>query len=92
MEENKNSMNQNHHREKYHNRASLAMITLPGAWIVFDLFAFWMGEKTLAIGATIFTIALILFFVFLQIRGKQAEKRYEGSGGDGINEGGSAHV
>lgn len=59
----------------YRNTASLGMITLSGTWILFDIFAFYMKYTKVGIGASIFTIALMIFFIVLKVRGTGAYKR-----------------
>lgn len=59
----------------YRNTASLGMITLSGTWILFDAFAFYMKYTKIGIVTSIFTGALILFFIVLQVRGTKAYKR-----------------
>lgn len=59
----------------YRNTASLGMITLSGTWILFDIFAFFMKYTKVGIGASIFTVALIIFFIVLKVRGTKAYKR-----------------
>lgn len=59
----------------YRNRASLGMISLSATWVIFDVFAYVMKYTKIAIGASIFTVALVLFFVFLRVRGMRAQNR-----------------
>lgn len=59
----------------YRNTASLGMITLSGTWILFDIFAFFMKYTKIGIGASIFTAALIIFFIVLKVRGTKAYKK-----------------
>lgn len=59
----------------YRNTASLGMITLSGTWILFDVFAFFMKYTKIGIGASIFTVALIIFFIVLKVRGTKAYKK-----------------
>lgn len=60
---------------QYRNRASLGMISLSVTWVLFDLFAFFMGNAKVAAGASVFTVALILFFIVLQLRGMKANRK-----------------
>ncbi len=60
---------------QYKNRASLGMITLSATWVLFDVFAFFMNYRGIGIGASIFTAALIIFFIVLQTRGKKAYRK-----------------
>ena len=59
----------------YHNRASLGMISLSATWVIFDVFAYVMKYTKIAIGASIFTVLLILLFVALQVRGRRTQTR-----------------
>lgn len=59
----------------YRNRAALGMISLSATWVIFDVFAFVMKYTKIAIGASVFTVALILFFVILKVRGTRAQTR-----------------
>lgn len=59
---------------QYRNRASLGMISLSVTWVLFDVFAFFMGHEKVAAGASVFTAALIIFFVVLQMRGIKANQ------------------
>lgn len=60
---------------QYRNRASLGMISLSVTWVIFDLFAYFMKYTKVSIGASIFTVALIIFFIVLQRRGIKANRR-----------------
>lgn len=60
---------------QYRNRASLGMISLSVTWVLFDLFAFYMGNTKVAVGASVFTAALIVFFLVLQMRGIRANQK-----------------
>lgn len=60
---------------QYRNRASLGMISLSITWMIFDAFAFFMKYTKVAIGASIFTAALVIFFIVLEARGKKAQKK-----------------
>ena len=59
----------------YTNRASLGMITLSATWAIFDAFAFLSGHPKIGMGASIFTAALIIFFIILKVRGTRAYKK-----------------
>lgn len=59
----------------YRNRASLGMISLSATWVLFDVFAFFTGYTRIGIGASLFTGALILFFIILKLRGTRAYKK-----------------
>lgn len=60
---------------QYRNRASLGMISLSVTWILFDIFAFFMDYSKIGIGASIFTAALIIFFLVLRARGTKAYQK-----------------
>lgn len=60
---------------QYRNRASLGMISLSVTWVIFDIFAYFMKYTKVSIGASIFTVALIIFFIVLQRRGIKANRR-----------------
>lgn len=60
---------------QYRNRASLGMISLSVTWVLFDIFAYFMKYTKVSIGASIFTAALIVFFIVLQRRGIKANRR-----------------
>lgn len=60
---------------QYRNRASLAMISLSVTWALFDIFAFFMGHTKVAVVTSIFTVALVIFFIVLQRRGIKANQK-----------------
>ena len=60
---------------QYKNRASLGMISLSATWVLFDVFAFFMKYTKVGIGASIFTAALIIFFIVIQMRGMKAHEK-----------------
>lgn len=60
---------------QYRNRASLGMISLSVTWVLFDIFAYFMKYTKVSIGASIFTAALIIFFIALQWRGIKANQK-----------------
>ncbi len=62
---------------QYRNRASLGMISLCVTWVIFDVFAYFMKYTKVSIGASIFTAALIIFFILLQRRGIKANQKLE---------------
>ena len=60
---------------QYRNRASLGMISLSVTWVLFDIFAFFMGYTKIGIGASVFTAALVIFFLVLKMRGTKAYQK-----------------
>ena len=60
---------------QYRNRASLGMISLSVTWVLFDIFAYFMKYTKVSVGASIFTAALIIFFIALQRRGIKANQK-----------------
>ena len=60
---------------QYRNRASLGMIALSVTWVLFDIFAFFTGYMKIGVGASIFTAALIIFFIVLKMRGMRAYRK-----------------
>ena len=60
---------------QYRNRASLGMISLSVTWVLFDIFAFFSKNTKVGVGASIFTVALIIFFIVLQMRGARAYQK-----------------
>ena len=60
---------------QYRNRASLAMISLSVTWALFDIFAFFSGHSKVAVVTSIFTVALVIFFIALQRRGIRANRK-----------------
>lgn len=60
---------------QYRNRASLGMISLSVTWVLFDIFAYFMKYTKVSIGASIFTAALIIFFIVLHRRGIKANQK-----------------
>lgn len=60
---------------QYRNRASLGMISLSATWILFDIFAFFTNYTKIGIAASIFTVALIAFFLVLKVRGTKAYRK-----------------
>lgn len=60
---------------QYRNRASLGMISLSVTWVLFDIFAFFMKYTKIGIASSIFTAALIIFFIVLEMRGTKAYQK-----------------
>lgn len=60
---------------QYRNRASLGMISLSVTWVLFDIFAFFTKYTKIGIVTSIFTVALIIFFIVLKVRGTGAYKK-----------------
>jgi hypothetical protein len=58
--------------EVYRNVASLGMVTLSVTWVIFDVFAYVIGYPKVSLIASIFTVALIIFFIIMKVRGKKA--------------------
>lgn len=57
------------------NVAHWGLMTLPVTWMIFDAFAFWSGYKKVAIGASVFTVALIVFAIVLYTKRSNFEKK-----------------
>lgn len=60
---------------QYRNRASLGMISLSFTWVLFDIFAFFMKYMKIGVITSIFTVALIIFFLVLRMRGTKAYQK-----------------
>lgn len=60
---------------QYRNRASLGMISLSVTWVIFDVFAFFMKYTKIGIAASVFTVALVIFFLVLNMRGTRAYQK-----------------
>lgn len=57
------------------NIATLGMISLGATWVLFDVFAFFMKYYKVAIGASVFTVVLLGFFIYLKVHEKTLSEK-----------------